>query len=123
MYSGFLTIPGTARILNSISSSAADGGLCESASWVSLRQHIHVSLTTKQPLNLSLDSYRHSSVFREFDDEAWANRIIFLFATILQAVFEDNTTEVNNLSKDKWKELDDEIEDWKHTKPWSFTAL
>jgi hypothetical protein len=46
-----------------------------------------------------------------------------LFATILQAVFEDNTTEVNNLSKDKWKELDDEIEDWKHTKPWSFTAL
>jgi hypothetical protein len=46
-----------------------------------------------------------------------------LFATILQAVFEDNTTEANNLSKDKWKELDDEIEEWEHTKPWSFTAL
>jgi hypothetical protein len=114
---------GTARILNSISSFAADGGLRESASWVSLRQHIYVSLTTQQPLNLSLENYRHSSVFREYDDESWANRIIFLFATILQAVFEVNTTEANNLSKDKWKELDGDVDEWESTKPWTFAPL
>lgn len=111
---------GTARILNSISSFAADGGLRESASWVSLRQHIYVSLTTQQPLNLSLDNYRHSSVFREFDDEAWANRIIFLFATVLQAVFEDTS---NGISREKWKELHDEVDEWDRTKPWAFSPF
>jgi hypothetical protein len=119
----YLYFAGNARILNSISSFAADGGLRESASWVSLRQHIHVSPATQQPLNLSLENYRHSSAFREHDDESWANHIVFLFATILQAVFEDNATEANNLSKDKWKELDDEVDEWERTKPWSFTAL
>jgi hypothetical protein len=119
----YIYFAGTARILNSISSFAADGGLRESASWVSLRQHIYVSLTTQQPLNLSLENYRHSSAFREHDDESWANRIIFLFATVLQAVFEDNATEANNLSRDKWKELGEDVDEWERTKPWSFTAL
>ncbi|KAF2827758.1 hypothetical protein CC86DRAFT_454551 [Ophiobolus disseminans] len=114
---------GTARILNSISSFAADGGLRELASWVSLRQHIYVSLTSQQPLNLSLGNYKHSSVFREFDDEAWANRIIFMFATILQAVFEDVHMEANNLSKEKWRELDGDVNEWERTKPWTFTPL
>ncbi|KAF1929762.1 uncharacterized protein M421DRAFT_59917, partial [Didymella exigua CBS 183.55] len=98
---------GTARILNSISSFAADGGLRESASWVSLRQHVCVSLTSQQPLNLSLENYRHSSVFREFDDESWTNRLIFLFATILQTIFEDS----------------DGVDEWERIKPWTFTAL
>lgn len=113
---------GTARILNSISSFAADGGLRESASWISLRQHIFVSLTTQQPLNLSLENYRHSSVFREFDDESWANRIIFLFATVLQAVFH-TSGEVNSLNKEKWEELDADVDEWERTKPWSFCAI
>ncbi|KAL6706842.1 hypothetical protein ACN47E_004985 [Coniothyrium glycines] len=111
---------GTARILNSISSFAADGGLRETASWVSLRQHIYVSLTTQQPLNLSLDNYRHSAVFREFDEEAWANRIIFLFATVLQSVFENTS---NGISKDKWKDLHDEVDEWYRTKPWAFSPI
>jgi hypothetical protein len=113
---------GTARILNSISSFAADGDLREAASWVSLRQHIYVSLTTQQPLNLSLSNYRHSSVFREFDDESWANRIIFQFATILQHVFEDSP-ESTSLTRDKWAELDADVDEWERTKPWGFTAL
>ncbi|KAF2737838.1 hypothetical protein EJ04DRAFT_487423 [Polyplosphaeria fusca] len=112
---------GTARILNSISSFVSDGGLRESASWVSLRQHIYVSLTTQQPLNLSLEDYRHSSVFREFDDEAWANRIIFLFASVLKHVFNDSGA--GSLSKERWAELDADIEEWERTKPWTFTAL
>jgi hypothetical protein len=115
---------GTARILNSISCFAADGGLRESASWVSLRQHIYVSLTTQQPLNLSLDNYRHSSVFRETDDESWANRIIFLFATILQTVFKDSgDVRSGGLPKATWTELHGQVEEWHLTKPWSFCAL
>ncbi|KAF2854704.1 hypothetical protein T440DRAFT_416190 [Plenodomus tracheiphilus IPT5] len=111
---------GTARTLNSISSFAADGGLREAASLVSLRQHIYVSLTTQQPLNLSLDNFRQSSIFREFDDESWTNRIIFLFATILQAVFEDTS---NGISREKWKDLDNEVEEWHRNKPWSFSPF
>ena len=115
---------GTARILNSISSFAADGGLRESASWVSLRQHIYVSLTSQQPLSLSLDNYRHSSVFREFDDESWANRAIFLFATILQTIFDESgETNTNSLTKEKWTELHDDVDEWERTKPWTFSAL
>ncbi|KAF2113150.1 hypothetical protein BDV96DRAFT_579825 [Lophiotrema nucula] len=112
---------GTARILNSISSFAADGGLRESASWVSLRQHIYVSLTTQQPVSLSLENYRHSSTFCEYDDHAWANRIIFLFATVLQHVFVHNA--VGSLSKDRWAELDTDVEEWNKTKPWTFSPL
>ncbi|KAJ4314863.1 hypothetical protein N0V94_006241 [Neodidymelliopsis sp. IMI 364377] len=115
---------GTARILNSISSFAADGGLRESASWVSLRQHIYVSLTSQQPLNLSLDNYRHSSVFHEFDDESWTNRIIFLFATVLQNIFEDSgEANTNSLTKEKWVELHAEVDEWERTKPWTFCAI
>jgi len=113
---------GTARILNSISSFAADGGLRESASWVSLRQHIYVSLTTQQTINLSLDNYRHSSVFNEYDDESWANRIIFQFANILQHVFEDASFS-NSLTREKWSELDADVEEWQRTKPWTFAPL
>ncbi|KAF3005883.1 hypothetical protein E8E13_009301 [Curvularia kusanoi] len=115
---------GTARILNSISSFAADGGLRESASWVSLRQHIYVSLTSQQPLNLSLENYRHSSVFREFDDESWTNRAIFLFATILQTIFEENgEATTNSLTKEKWNALHADVDEWERTKPWTFSAL
>ncbi|KAL1793189.1 hypothetical protein ACET3X_008171 [Alternaria dauci] len=114
---------GTARILNSISSFAADGGLRESASWVSLRQHIYVSLTTQQPLNLSLDNYRHSAVFSEFDDESWANRIIFLFAVVLQTVFGGSNNGSENVSREKWKDLNDEVDEWERSKPWTFSAF
>ena len=114
---------GTARILNSISSFAADGGLREASSWVSLRQHIYVSLTTQQPLNLSLENYRHSSVFTDFDDESWANRIIFLFATVLQAVFGDTNIASEGVSREIWKDLSDEVDEWERTKPWSFSAF
>ncbi|USP74852.1 hypothetical protein yc1106_02126 [Curvularia clavata] len=113
---------GSARILNSISSFAADGGLRESASWVSLRQHIYVSLTTQQPLNLSLDNYKHSSAFHDYEDESWANRIIFQFATILQNVFEGDVNS-NFLTREKWNELDADTETWFHTKPWHFVPL
>ncbi|KAI1206297.1 uncharacterized protein F4807DRAFT_235297 [Annulohypoxylon truncatum] len=112
---------GASRIINASSSFAADGGLRESASWVSLRQHIYVSLTTQRPLDLSLGNYRCSSVFRESHDEAWANRIIFCFANILKHVFENDT--LGRLSQEKWNELDVELREWDSTKPWTFAPL
>ncbi|KAF2702880.1 hypothetical protein K504DRAFT_520871, partial [Pleomassaria siparia CBS 279.74] len=114
---------GTARILNCISSFAADGDMREAASWVSLRQHIYISLTTQQVINFSLENYRHSAVFREYDNEAWANRINFQLATILQYVFEDSPESTSSLTREKWAELDADIDEWERTKPWTFSAL
>ncbi|KAI1458889.1 hypothetical protein F4805DRAFT_456283 [Annulohypoxylon moriforme] len=112
---------GASRIINASSSFAADGGLRESASWVSLRQHIYISLTTQRPLDLDLENYRCSSIFRESHDEAWTNRIIFCFANILKHVFENDT--LGHLSQEKWTELNTEVDEWDNTKPWTFTPL
>lgn len=111
---------GTTRILNSIASFAADGGLREAASWVSLRQHIYISLTSQHPLTINLTNYRHSNVFHVSDDESWANRIIFTFATILTFVFRENGEQ---LSLQQWTELDAEVTQWEVSKPWHFAPL
>ena len=108
---------GTSRILNSIASYAADGGFKESASWISLRQDIYISLTSQQPLGLQLSNYRHSSIFSDQSDEAWADRIVFTFATILNYVFEGQNAAT------PWSDLEAEVEAWKLTKPWYFNAL
>ena len=111
---------GTARILNSIASYAADGGFKECASWICLRQDIYISLTAQQPLSLNLDNYRHSSVFTGQSDEAWANRIIFIFATILNYVL---GAPEGHHDPSLWSELEAEAEAWKLTKPWYFAAF
>jgi hypothetical protein len=108
------------RILNSIASFAADGGLRESASWISLRQHIYVALTSQHPLTINLTNYRYSSVFQRSDDEAWANRIIFIFASILTQIF---LPDGERISVSKWDELDAQITSWDSSKPWHFSPL
>jgi hypothetical protein len=110
---------GTTRLLNSIAAFAADGGLRESASWISLRQHIYISLTSQQALDINLANYRDSSAFRETDDESWANRIIFIFASILIHVFRPHT----ELYAQRWAELEAEVESWSRSKPWYFSPL
>jgi hypothetical protein len=110
---------GTARLLDSIASFAADGGLREAASWISLRQHIYVSLTTERPLSLNLENYKHSSAFISSSDEAWANRIIFIFASFLTHVFTKDTEPLG----DEWSRLEAELEAWNNTKPWHFSPL
>jgi hypothetical protein len=111
---------GVTRILNSIASFAADGGLRESASWISLRQHIYVALTSRHPLTINMTNYRHSSVFQRADDEAWANRIIFVFASTLTHVFKP---EGEHLSLVEWDELDAQITSWDSAKPWHFSPF
>ncbi|KAL2436836.1 hypothetical protein ABEF95_014779 [Exophiala dermatitidis] len=112
---------GTTRLLNSIASFAADGGLRESASWVSLRQHIYICLTSQHPLTINLTNYRHSNVFQNSDDESWANRIIFIFASILTHVFRPEGEQ--QLSVDQWNELDADVRSWDLSKPWHFAPL
>ena len=110
---------GTARLLDSIASFAADGGLREAASWVSLRQHIYVSLTSQSPLSINLHNYRHSRSFSESTDEAYANRIVFIFASFLTHVF---TPRVHH-AEDEWVRLEAELEEWCSSRPWRFSPL
>jgi len=114
---------GTRKILDSVSAFAADGGLREAASWVSLRQHIYVSLTEQQPLGINLQNFRHSSVFLDgfpnTRNEDRANRIVFIFATILDYAF----TPSQILAPERWHELGAEVLNWYTTKPWDFAPL
>ncbi|KAI2484924.1 hypothetical protein Ptr902_03864 [Pyrenophora tritici-repentis] len=102
---------GSARVLNSICSFAADGGLREAASWISLRQHLMVSLVKQQPLDLDLSNYRFSKVFDSplQDNESWTNRIIYIFASILQQALDD--TENQGLSVNQWTQLRSEVDE------------
>ncbi|KAK5085164.1 hypothetical protein LTR64_008638 [Lithohypha guttulata] len=112
---------GTRKILDSVSAFAADGGLREAASWVSLRQHIYVSLTEQQPLDITLQNFRHSSVFliESNRNEDWANRMVFIFARILDYAFSHAPIP----TPDRWHELRAEVENWWNTKPWDFAPL
>lgn len=109
---------GSTRLLNSISSYAADGGFKESASWISLRQHIYIALTNEQPLSLNLENYRHSGVFVDNSDEAWADRIILIFASILNFVFGSDQHKGQQFIENRWSELEAEAEAWNQRKPW-----
>jgi hypothetical protein len=114
---------GSARVLNSICSFAADGGLREAASWISLRQHLTVSLVKQQPLDLDLSNYRFSKAFDSApkDNESWANRIIYIFARILQQAL----TEVgeHELTEDQWTRLKEEVDEWAETRPKFFRSI
>lgn len=117
---------GGQRLLNSIASYAADGGFKESASWISLRQHVYISLTQQSRLGLNLSNYEHSRVFIDNTDEAWANRAIFLLACVLNYAFgpENETSPQEHTSAfDRWAELEARVEDWARTKPWYFSPL
>ena len=110
---------GTTKLLNSISSFAADGGLREASSWASLRQQIYISLTSQQPLAINLSTYRNSSAFSKSDNASTANRIIFIFASILTRTFQPE----GQLSVAQWEELEAEVQGWDAMKPWNFTPL
>ncbi|KAG9384446.1 hypothetical protein A1F94_003993 [Pyrenophora tritici-repentis] len=87
------------------------GGLREAASWISLRKHLMVSLVKQQPLDLDLSNYRFSKVFDSplQDNESWTNRIIYIFASILQQALDD--TENQGLSVNQWTQLRSEVDE------------
>ncbi|RDW79058.1 uncharacterized protein DSM5745_05910 [Aspergillus mulundensis] len=111
---------GSTRLLNTMSKSASSGGLAEAISWQFLRQAIYACLVEYQPMQLNLENYEHSSVFQRMDDAAYANRIIFLCARIIQLRSEPNAYSFN---EDDWQYLSDCVEQWYREKPISWQPL
>ncbi|KAL4976905.1 hypothetical protein BDW66DRAFT_45815 [Aspergillus desertorum] len=111
---------GSTRLLNTMSQSASSGGLAEAISWQFLRQAIYACLVEYQPMQLNLKNYEHSSVFRRMDDAAYANRIIFLCARIIQLRSEPNGYGFN---ENDWQYLSDCVERWYREKPISWQPL
>ncbi|KAL1632866.1 hypothetical protein SLS58_011313 [Diplodia intermedia] len=110
---------GGTRLLNSIAKFVPLGGLGEAASWIFLRQDIYVALTTGQPLNVDLDNYRQSPSFHADTSSGWANRMIFIFAEILD--YSSRPDQVQSV--ERWEQLDAKVEAWNDGKPWHFRPL
>ncbi|KAK8183121.1 hypothetical protein IWZ00DRAFT_368909 [Phyllosticta capitalensis] len=113
---------GGTRLINSIAHMLPRGGLGEAAAWIFIRQDLYVSLTTGEPVNCNLEIYRKSHVFEEESDCAWANRIIYIFAHVLNYCSQQNQSEENS-SIERWKQLGDEVEAWNTNKPHHFRPL
>lgn len=111
---------GSTRLLNTMSKAASCGGLAEAVSWQFLRQAIYACLVEYQPMHLNLENYEHSSVFQRTDDAAYANRIIFLCARIIQLRSAPNSYSFN---ENDWNYLSDSVEQWYREKPISWQPL
>ena len=112
-------LTGATRILNSSSSFCSSGGLGEAVAWLCLRQDIYISLVSQQPLKTKLENFRKSSSFRSTDDLSWANRMVHLLARVLSCAFLERTVPNNAILQ----QLNDEVENWKNTKPVSFDPI
>ncbi|KAF5577455.1 hypothetical protein FPANT_10397 [Fusarium pseudoanthophilum] len=78
---------GCARLWNNIPDFIAEGGLSEAASWILLRQNLHISLIKGEPMQVDLNKYRRSRSFIEMTDEDFANRIILICCQVLETFF------------------------------------
>ncbi|KAI8712523.1 hypothetical protein NCS52_01350700 [Fusarium sp. LHS14.1] len=96
---------GGSRLLNDVSNFAARGGLGEAASWIVLRQDLHVSLIKSEPMRVNLSSYEHSKSFEDPADETITNRAVLLCCRVLTAAF-------GGLDTNSWARLSDEIAQW-----------
>ncbi|KAL4921465.1 hypothetical protein BDW62DRAFT_174744 [Aspergillus aurantiobrunneus] len=110
---------GSNRLLNTMSKAASSGGLAEAVSWQFLRQAIYACLVEYQPMQLNLENYEHSSVFQRRDDAAYANRIIFLCAKIIQL----RSAPTHSFHQNDWQYLSDCVEQWNQEKPISWQPL
>ncbi|KAJ3545699.1 hypothetical protein NM208_g2387 [Fusarium decemcellulare] len=104
---------GGSRLLNDVPDFAAQGGLSEAASWIILRQNLHVSLIKSEPMRVNLDKYRHSRSFVDTTDEAFANRAVLLCCQVLAAAFGSGS----QLDYDTWTQLSEEVVQWRSSIP------
>lgn len=110
---------GSSRVINSMTSFVASGGLGEAAAWVCLRQNIYVAITTNTRLELRLDAYKHSQSFGASTDCAWTNQIVLIFAEILNSLFDTD----DSSREERWHELQQAAESWLLSKPDTFAAI
>lgn len=112
-------LTGATRILNSSSSFCSSGGLGEAVAWLCLRQDIYISLVFQQPLRTNLENFRNSQSFRGTDDLSWANRMVHLLARLLSCAFLEHSASNSAMLQ----QLNDEVENWRSTKPVSFDPI
>ncbi|KAM0288354.1 hypothetical protein ACHAO9_007259 [Fusarium lateritium] len=110
---------GTQNLLNHqvISRFVMQGGLAEAASWVHLRQAIYVYVARRRPLEICLENFERSTVFRRYDDSAYANRAVYIFAKIMKLFL--STTD----SLDTWEVVEMEVDGWYDGRPMSFKPI
>ncbi|KAI5924118.1 hypothetical protein F4810DRAFT_665773 [Camillea tinctor] len=124
----FVHLRGTKNLLthDAVARFVTEGGLAEAASWVHLRQAIYVFLICRKPVDMCLDNFRRSTAFRNNDDSAHANRMVYHFARTIQLFFADdnvNTKYDEDVERGKWNELEQNIASWFNDKPPSFEPI
>ncbi|KAG7412044.1 hypothetical protein Forpe1208_v009548 [Fusarium oxysporum f. sp. rapae] len=104
---------GCARLWNNIPDFIAQGGLSEAASWIMLRQNLHISLIKGEPMQVDLNKYRRSRSFVDTTDEDFANRIILLCCQVLATCFSPGAQP----DYETWAHLGKEVASWHDSIP------
>ncbi|KAF5536448.1 transcription regulatory SNF2 [Fusarium phyllophilum] len=115
-------LSGTQNLLNheAIARFVMQGGLAEAASWVHLRQAIYVHVVRREPLEICLENFERSTVFRRSDDSAYANRAVYNFAKLMRLFLPMENPE-GDLGK--WEAVEREIQEWYDARPVSFKPI
>ncbi|KAJ4184094.1 hypothetical protein NW767_013318 [Fusarium falciforme] len=120
-------LSGTRNLLNheAVARFVTQGGLAEAASWVHLRQTIYVYLVRREPVEICLENFERSTVFRRTDDSAYANRAVYLFAKMMKLLFPLNDSEKQavGVSPGPWELVEMEVTQWYEMKPVSFKPI
>ncbi|KAG5750122.1 hypothetical protein H9Q70_007209 [Fusarium xylarioides] len=115
-------LSGTQNLLNHevIARFVMQGGLAEAASWVHLRQAIYVYVVRREPLEICLENFERSTVFRRSDDSAYANRAVYNFAKLMRLFL---PMESPDGDIGKWEAAEREIQEWYDARPVSFKPI
>ncbi|QKD55147.2 uncharacterized protein FOBCDRAFT_250864 [Fusarium oxysporum Fo47] len=115
-------LSGTQNLLNHevIARFVMQGGLAEAASWVHLRQAIYVYVVRREPLEICLENFERSTVFRRSDDSAYANRAVYNFAKLMR-LFLPMESPDGDLGK--WEAVEREMQEWYEARPVSFKPI
>ncbi|KAF4414693.1 Transcription regulatory SNF2 [Fusarium acutatum] len=115
-------LSGTQNLLNHevIARFVMQGGLAEAASWVHLRQAIYVYVVRREPLEICLENFERSTVFRRSDDSAYANRAVYNFAKLMRLFL---PMESPDGGLGKWEAVEREMQEWYNARPVSFKPI
>ncbi|KAJ4243469.1 hypothetical protein NW762_014800 [Fusarium torreyae] len=119
-------LSGTQNLLNheAMTRFVTQGGLAEAASWVHLRQTIYVYVARRQAVEICLENFERSTVFRRNDDSAYANRSVYILAKIMKLLLPLNNAESPTDLKDgSWELVEMEIDRWYDMRPVSFKPI
>ena len=104
-----------------ISLLAVKGGLAEAACWVHLRQVVYAYLVHRRPIDSRLELFEELPIFKENDDVAIANHMVYNFARVLRYFSNPEFTQFSN--SEQWKAMEREVRAWYTSKPASFEPI